>query len=369
MPLGNASKIAQKMHVFIFKRPVRKVLYWMKHVSLPGCKGVPLWDILRYFLSGIANGVLWQRAKGLSYSFLMAIPPLLIFLFTLIAYFPVDGLQDELLRQMRDIIPSNFYNKIADTINDVMGHRHSNLLSIGFIISIILAANGMHGLLMSFNYANKSIERRPFLQRYALCLMLVFLLYALIVAILLLLIVYKFLIGWLIHRGLIPHTATSMFLISLGRWVILTLLTLLVVSVVYYWAPAKKQRVGFFSIGSVLATLLFFGLSWPFQVYINNFNKFNILYGSIGTLLLIMLWIFLNFLVLLVGYELNISVVNGKISQEQFNRMKAERSAKGITTLAAGNKQEVPAEEVGEERHWRRKRKKKRNKRIKNDLP
>ncbi len=368
MPHKNASKLAQRLHIFIFKRPVRKVLYWMKHVSLPGCKGVPLWDILRYFLSGIANGVLWQRAKGLSYSFLMAIPPLLIFLFTLIAYFPVDGLQDELLRQMRDFIPGSFYNKIADTINDVMGHRHSNLLSIGFIISIILAANGMHGLLMSFNYANKSIERRPFLQRYALCLMLVFLLYGLIVAILLLLIGYKFLIGWLIHKGLIPHTALSIFLISFGRWVILSLLTLLVICVIYYWAPAKKQRIGFFSIGSVLATLLFFGLSWPFQVYINNFNKFNILYGSIGTLLLIMLWIFLNFLVLLVGYELNISVMNGKISQEEFNRMKAERSAKGITTLAANNKQKESVEmftvDEARESDSRKQRRKRKTKRI-----
>lgn len=337
MSLKNNARIASKLHLLIFRRPVRKALYWLKHLVIPGCKGVPIWDVLRFFFAGIANGVLWQRAKGLSYSFLMAIPPLLIFMFTLIAYLPVDGLQDELLQQLQEFVPGNFYDKIADTVNDVMGHKHSNLLSIGFIVSVILAANGMHGLLMSFNYANKSIERRPFLQRYALCLMLVFLLFALIAAILSLLIGYKFIIGWLIKQGMVPHTKLSLFFISFGRWVILTLLTLLVVCVIYYWAPMKKQRVGFFSIGSVLATLLFFGLSWGFQAYITNVNQYSLLYGSIGTLLLIMLWIFLNCLVLLVGYELNISVLNGKISQEEFAKLRATRSAMGMSAQEADN--------------------------------
>src|SRR5574344_846584 len=335
MAQKNSLSFVQKYRLLLFKRPVRKVLFFLRHFVLPGCKGVPLYDVMRFFFAGIANGVLWQRAKGLSYSFLMAIPPLMIFLFTLIAYFPVNGFQDELLRQLRDFIPANFYAKIADTINDVMGHKHTNLLSIGFLASIILAANGMHGLLMSFNYANKSIERRPFIQRYILCLMLVFLLFGLIVAILMLLIGYKFIIGWFIAKGFIAHTNFNIFIISFGRWVILTLLTLLVISVIYYWAPAKRQRVGFFSIGSVLATLMFFGLSWAFQVYIGSFNRYNILYGSIGSLLLIMLWIFFNCLVLLVGYELNISVLNWKISQERIEEMRANHSAQGITEQMA----------------------------------
>lgn len=328
----------EKLHHLFFSHPLQWIIRWQYEHPFPGCHGVPPITVIRYFLSGIANGVLWQRAKGLSYSFLMAIPPLLIFLFTLIAYLPVDGIQDVLLNQMHVFIPGNLYDRIANTVNDVMGHRHSNLLSFGFILSVILAANGMHGLLMSFNFANNSIDRRPFFKRYALCIFLVFLLYILIVAILLLLIGYRLLIGYLIRRGVIAHTQFSMFFISFGRWVILTFLTLLIICVVYYLAPVKKQRVGFFSIGSVLATLLFFGLSWGFQAYINSFNQWNLLYGSIGTLLVIMMWLFLNCLVLLVGYEVNIAVLKGSINKAEFERMKAERSARGITEAHASLK-------------------------------
>ena len=325
----------EKLHHLFFSHPLQWAIRWQYEHPFPGCNGVPPITVIRYFLSGIANGVLWQRAKGLSYSFLMAIPPLLIFLFTLIAYLPVDGIQDVLLSQMQVFIPDHLYNRIANTVNDVMGHRHSNLLSFGFILSIILAANGMHGLLMSVNLAKNSIDRRPFFKRYALCIFLVFLLYILIVAILLLLVGYKLLIGYLIHRGAIAQSQISMFFISFGRWVILTFLTLLIICVVYYLAPVKKQRVGFFSIGSVLATLLFFGLSWGFQIYINSFNQWNILYGSIGTLLVIMMWLFLNCLVLLVGYEVNIAILKGSINKAEFERMRAERSAKGITEAHA----------------------------------
>lgn len=301
----------------LFLRPVRSTIYFLKHASLPGCKGVPMWDVLRFFFAGIANGALWQRAKGLAYSFLTAIPPLLIFLFTLVAYLPVQGIQDEILRQLHELVPCSIYHTVEPTIVDVMSHRHSNLLSIGFIVSIILAAGGMHGMLMSFNYANNGIkENRNFFVRYATCLMLVFLLYILIILIVLGQVGYKYIVSWLFSHGILDATTFDTFLVNLVRWVILAFSSLLVIGLIYYWAPAKKQRLGFFSIGTVLTTLLLFGLTWGFQIYLNNFSRYNLLYGSIGTLLLIMLWIFLNCLVLLIGYEINISICQGRAAMQ-----------------------------------------------------
>ena len=193
-----------------------------------------------------------------------------------------------------------------------MGHKHNSLLSIGFASSIILAANGLHGLLQSFNSVSHSIEWRSVVHRYLLCLMMVVILYVLVVAILSLLIGYKFLIQFLINRGIMAETVAGRFLFSMGRWIILVFLTLLTLSMIYYLAPVKKQRVGFFSFGSVLSTLLIFGLSWAFQLYINNFNNYNILYGSIGTLLIIMLWIYANCVVILSGYAINIAVADSR---------------------------------------------------------
>ena len=297
-------------------RPVRSTLYFLKNITLPGNRGVPVYDVLRYFLVSIFNGTLWQRSKGLAYSFMTAIPPLLIFLFTLIAYFPVDGLQDELLNGMAGIVPEAILGPLSNTVNDVMGHRHSTLLSVGFVSSIILAANGMNGVMSSLNFANNSIEKRPWLERYLLCIVLVFVLYVLIVLVLSLLIGHKYLLQIIFSQGWMHITAFNTLLFNVGRWLLLTFATLLAVSMIYYWAPVKKQRVGFFSAGSVLATGMFFVLSWALGIYLGNFSRYNLLYGSIGTLLMLMFWIFFNCLVLLVGYELNISIYTGSIRRK-----------------------------------------------------
>lgn len=312
--LGKARRLGRRL---LYQRWVRNTLYFLKHFSLPGNRGVPLYDVLSCIFVSIANGTLWQRSKGLAYSFMTAIPPLLIFLFTLIAYFPVDGLQDELLTGMAGIVPEAILGPLSDTVNDVMGHRHSTLLSIGFISSVILAANGMNGVMSSLNFANQSVEKRPWLERYLICIVLVFVLFIVIALVLCLLIGHKYLLQIIFSQGWMNITKFNTLLFNVGRWILLTFATLLAVSIIYYWAPVKKQRVGFFSAGSVLSTGMFFVLSWALGIYLNNFSRYNLLYGSIGTLLMLMFWIFFNCLVLLVGYELNISIYTGSIHNKQ----------------------------------------------------
>ena len=297
----------------LYWRPVRSTLYFLQHFSLPGGKGVPLYDVLRFFLRSIFNGDINQRAKGLAYSFMTALPPLLIFFFTLVAYFPVDGIQDELLSELGTIVPAKVMGPLSNTVNDVMGHRHSTLLSIGFISSIILAANGLMGVISSLNFANRSVEKRPYVQRYLLSIMLVFLIYVLLVLTIALMMGHKLLLQLIYAQGWLTFTKTNTLLFNLGRWLLIVVAILTVVSIVYYWAPVKKQRVGFFSPGSVLATAMFLVLSWALGIYLGNFSRYNLLYGSIGTLLMVMFWIYFNCIVLLVGYELNISIYNGTI--------------------------------------------------------
>lgn len=292
-------------------RTMRLASHIVHNTTLPGNKGVPLYDVVEYLLQGIIDGKLWRAAKGLAFSFLMALPPLLIFMFTLIAFLPVDGLQDELLLQLRDIVPEGIYTPLANTINDVMGHKHTSLLSIGFVLSIILAANAIHGMIMYF--ADRNNEQRKFSSRYPICILLVFLLYVMVVLVLILLIGYKAILIWLFRQGILIPGSFTHIVIGVGRWVILVFMALLTLSLVYYIIPMKKQRVGFFSSGALFATAMFILLSWGFKVYLANFNRYNLLYGSIGTLLVIMLWLFLNCLVIMMGYELNTAILNGKL--------------------------------------------------------
>ena len=323
-----SGRLRRQARHLLYKRWVRLLLYYAYHVSLPGGKKVPIYHVLSYFFvaSFGGGGIITQHAKALAYSFLAAMPPLLIFFFSLIAYFPVDGLQDELLANLDGIMPGKIMGPLSETINDIMSHKHSTLLSIGFITSIILAANGMNGFILSLNFSDKSIERRPFFQRFLICIALVFILYLLVVLVLCLLIGHKQLLHLIFSQGWLPDTAANTLMFNIGRWLLLTLAALTAISIIYYWAPVKKQRVGFFSPGSVLATGMFFVLSWGFSLYINNFSRYNLLYGSIGTLLLLMLWVYFSCIVLLVGYELNISIYNGSLLVK--NRA-AKRELKG----------------------------------------
>lgn len=288
-------------------------------IVLPGCSGVPMVQVFKH----LSDRDLWQGAKALAFSFLMALPPLLIFFFTLIPYMPIEGIQTELLNQLALILPAGLFERVSVTITDVMSHKHSSLLSIGFATSMILAANGIHGLLQSFNSVSKSIEWRSLIHRYMLCLVLVVILSVLVVAILALLIGYKLLIQLMISQNFIAETKLSLFAFSLGRWLLLVFLTLLTLSLIYYIAPVKKQRINFLSIGSVISTLMIFGLSWAFQIYINNFNNYNILYGSIGTLLVLMLWVYANCVVILSGYAINIAIADAR--EERYNPSRKRR--------------------------------------------
>lgn len=330
------AELKARGHSLLYQRRVRNTLYWLHHFSLPGTRGVPLYDVLSYFLVSIFNGNITQRAKGLAYSFLTALPPLLIFFFTLVAYLPFDGVQDELLDGLAGIVPAKILAPLSNTVDDVMGHRHSTLLSVGFISSVLLAANGMNGIIMSLNFANQGVEKRSWLGRYALCVMLVFVLYVLVVLVLGLLIGHKQLLQLIFSQGWLSDTRANNLLFNVGRWVLLSLATLMAVSFIYYFAPAKRQRVGFFSAGSVLATGMFFVLSWGLGLYLNNFSRYNILYGSIGTLLMVMFWVYFNCIVILVGYELNISIFSGTVTKKNAEQRRQLRERLKTATQPGG---------------------------------
>lgn len=297
-------------------RMAKMLNYGIHNISLPGNKNVPIYNILAHLFKGIGDGDLWRASKGLAFSFLMAMPPLLIFIFTLIAFLPFDGLQDELLSQLHDIVPDKVFAPIESTVNDVMGHKHKSLLSIGFALSIILAANAMHGMMMyvATRSENCGMERRPFWVRYLLCILMVFMIYIMVVLMLLCMIRYRGILLWMFQKGwLVPGWASHWLIIG-GRFVIMLGMSLLTITTIFYIIPTSKHRVSFWSPGAWFSIIMFFLLSWGFRIYLVHFNQYNLLYGSIGTVLVAMLWLFLNCLVLMLGYELNVAITNGSLN-------------------------------------------------------
>lgn len=305
--------------------PVRFLVNKSKHILLPGFDGVPLYDVIIFFRDQVKRVGLTERASAVSFNFIMAIPPTCLFLFTIIPHLPfirTKALVGQLHGIIRDIIPAGEYNRqIIEFVDSfLLGDPKVGLLSLGFVLLIFFASNGMMGLMRSFNKNYIGFEKRTELHTRWMAIKLTSLLMGLLVLCLLLLITQGIVLKWM---G-IESQSLRTFIRSI-RWVFIVALIFYAISFIYKYAPSIQKRWKLVSPGSILATFLSILTTLGFSLFINNFGKYNALYGSIGTIIVLMTIIYINSLVLLIGYELNVSI-------HSLKAMAAERE-----------KQEVPA--------------------------
>jgi len=287
-------------------------------ITLPFFDGVPLYDVALFFWHSIYNGSITTRASAIAFSFFIALFPFLIFLFTLIPYIPIHNFQNELLILIEDLVPPSTWDTIKETLTDIINptQPRGGLLSVGFFMALIFSTNGLASMMSAFDATVHSIYRRSWLsQRFAALLMLFVLSVLLTIAIALLTGGQDF-IQYLVDHYIL-HDKITVYLITFGKWVVILALFFFAYSFLYYMAPAKKTKWRFISAGGTLATILSIIAFIGFTFYINNFSQYNKLYGSIGTLLIILLLMYVMSLILLVGFELNVSIYSArKQSQE-----------------------------------------------------
>jgi membrane protein len=259
------------------------------------------------YLKGSKSHSVSTRAAAVSYNFYLAFFPTLIFLFSLIPYVPIDNFQAELLLLIRQLLPKNAMSNLQATLEDVIVKKHTSLLSVSLLSIVYFAQNGVNSLINSFNASAHTEEHRNWWQQRLVSLMLMGLMSALMLVGVSLWIVTQFMASYILTKQWTEWVPTIPLLL-VGRWVIIMLLFFVAISSMYYFAPARQERWRFFSVGSVMATFFSLVISVGFSVYVNNFGQYNQLYGSIGTMMVIMLWIYFNALVLLLGYDLNSSI-------------------------------------------------------------
>ena len=287
--------------------PVRFVTERSKHIVLPGFDGVPLYDVGAFFIQQMNKVGLTERASAVSYNFIMAIPPTCLFLFTLIPQLPFirqRSIRWQLKNLIREMIPAPAYNKgIIEFVDSFWASSRIGLLSFGFVLLIFFASNGMMGLMRSFNKNYIGFQRRTGLQTRWAAIRLTLLMMGLIFTCLLLLSLQGIVLNWL---GINSEFVKSV--IRVLRWVFLIALIFYAYGFIYKYAPAIKKRWKIISPGSILATFLSILSTVGFSWFVNMFGKYNALYGSIGTIIVLMIVIYINSLVLLIGYELNVSI-------------------------------------------------------------
>ena len=301
--------MANNLLISLFKKQYQKVSAVAKCLTIPGLEQVPIYDVGVFYKNGLLQGAIGVRASAISFNFFLAIFPGVIFVFGLIPFIPVPNFQIELIQLLQEVLPSNTFKTIEQTITDISTHRRFGLFSFGFIAALIFSTNAVGAMIAAFNASANIKENRTWLSMRINGIVLVCVMAILTTVATGLIVFGKSIIHFLLDFDLI-HNKVSHILFVTGRWVVILSVILTSISFLYYYAPSKRNKYMFFTPGSVVATFLMIITSLVFSFYINSFDNYNKLYGSIGTLIAFLIWLNINSFVLLIGFELNVSIRN-----------------------------------------------------------
>ncbi len=278
-----------------------------KRIILPGFDGLPLHNVFGFFFKGMQQGYIATRASAISFSFFLAIFPFLIFLFSIIPFIPIANFQQTLLTLIQDFMPGIVWASVQETITDIITRPRSGVLILNFFLALYFSTKGMKSLIEAFNNTYHDIESRSTVKQYIIAFVLV-----IIISFLLIVAIGLMTFGFKLLKFILPDVIVNahffIFLLQILRWLIILAALFLAISFMYFLAPSRTDRFRFISAGSTLSTLLIVLTTQGFNFYVDNFSRYNALYGSIGTLLVIMLWIYSNAFVLLMGFEVNASI-------------------------------------------------------------
>ena len=290
--------------------PVRATIRLSKRISLPGFEGLPVYDVVVFFLQQMRQVGINERAGAISFNFLMAVPPLGIFIFTLLSHLPESKqLYTQALVLVRQVTPDQSTYQLIKSVMDDFFASSKSLLSFGLILAVYFSSNAMLTIMRTFNRSMLHIETEPrsFLQLRWVAIRLTVYIVVLILATTFLMVTQ----GKLMHiiTAWLDVRETMMdWMLQVVRILLTFLLVFTSIALIYRYAPSVQKKWRFFSPGVLLATVLIIGFSMLFSLWVNNIASYNRIYGSIGSILILMLLIYVNSLVLLIGFELNVSI-------------------------------------------------------------
>ncbi|MDD2986905.1 YihY/virulence factor BrkB family protein [Flavobacterium sp.] len=284
---------------------INQLVRLTKKIKLPWLEGLSFYDLMELYIIGIAKGAFSYRAGAIAFSFFMALFPFALFILNLIPYIPIEGFEKDFLRFVEEGVPPNTFEAIKAIIDDILNNSYKGLLSSGFILSIFLMSNGLNAILGGFETSYHISINRSFIRQYFIALLM-----SLLFSIILIVTIVAILISEIIIQDVHLHRIwdTDTTLIEMIRYGFVVLMILITTSMLFKFGTKEVKRVAFISIGSVFTTLLIMLSSYIFGIYVVKFAKYNELYGSIGTLLILMFYIWINCMILLLGFELNATI-------------------------------------------------------------
>lgn len=277
-----------------------------KTIKIPGLQGMSLYDVLEMYVIGIVKGALTTRAGGIAFSFFMAVFPFALFILTLIPYIPIEGFQDGLFALIKEVVPPKTFNSVDLVLHDIINTQYGGLLSFGFVLSIFLMTNGVNAIFGGFEYSYHVTEYRNIFKTYLVSLGVSLLMALFLIITVSLVIFYQIALRRIDEQGWLDVDDINLF--YFGRGLLFLLMIFTIISLLFRYGTKQGKNVKFFSAGAFLTTVLMLFTFYLFGIYVLQFSKYNELYGSIGTLLILMLFVWLNSIILLLGFELNATI-------------------------------------------------------------
>jgi|TARA_B110001454_G_scaffold218426_1_gene246348 membrane protein len=286
------------------------IMLLARRIKPIGFTGLSIYDVAIFFWKGLTEGAITTRASSLAFNFFLAFFPSIIVFFTLIPYIPIDGLQETLMELLAVVLPPSTNEITFQTLEDIISNPRGGLLSVGFILALYFSTNGINSLIEAFNSSYHIREIRPLIQQRILSLGLTLLLSIMLIIAIGLIIFGTVVVNYLVSSEIITTGAAD--LIIYGKWFVMLAMLFFGISILFHLGPALKSKWKLFTPGSIFATIFIIITSIGFNYYINHFSQYNKIYGSIGTLMIILLWMYFNSIILLTGFELNASISNAK---------------------------------------------------------
>ena len=275
-------------------------------IKIPGLKGMSLFDLLEMYIIGLVKGAVTSRAGSIAFSFFMAMFPFVLFILTLIPYIPIENFQEDLLFLIEQALPPKTADSVDYVIKDIANNSYGGLLSSVFLLSIFLMTNGINALFSGFEDSYHKIKGRSIVMQYITALYTSIIMALFLLLTVSVIIYYEIGIGKLKESG---YVTDDIQWITIGKNVILFLTLIVGISILYFFGTKEGKRINFFSPGSIFTTFLIILNFILFGIYVSKFAQYNELYGIIGTVLILMLFIWLNSIILLLGFELNVCII------------------------------------------------------------
>lgn len=305
------------VEVIHYRENLKRLLSWSKTFIPPGFSGVSLYEVVTFVLKETQKDNLTTRANSVSFSLFLSIFPAIIFIFTLLPLFTiVQDYTTMLSDQLHGVIPKNAHEYIFSIINDITSIKRDSLLSFGALLALFFSSNGMLTLMSGFDKAHhETFKPRKWYISRLIAIGLTVVLTLLLIVSLIMLVLEGHVITYL--RDVIRFSDVLILLFSLFNWFFAVFLVYTGISLIYTLGPSMHRRIPFINVGALIATILSLITSLGFSYFINNFGRYNEIYGSIGALIVIMVWIQFNSFILLVGFELNASISVHKLKKRK----------------------------------------------------